>query len=121
MDVVKIYNMNNEKEYPFLSDDPIRKEAYGIEIEYGVKKTNHLSLSENVGSDEYEYYPSLDFFTDIKDQKIFCNTNLNSDLPPGSDITRYFSIIRNGVNGSDSRYILRIIPDPGIHSFKVQI
>jgi hypothetical protein len=117
---LNVKNMNNEGEQPFVSDDSIRKEAYAIDILY---------VGWNL--DNKADYSRIDFRNckdTIVEQKIICNTDLNSEYAAGSDVTGLFRPLYGTFTGSSGSkrwhggtFILKHIPNPGIHSFKVLV
>lgn len=104
-------NANNEGKYPFLSDEPIKKEAYVIAMAYLVKDslghvfplTTHRSLKER-----YKL-------------KVITENEFDNEYQAGSDVTSLFTVYHTPVDTCMHQLILRRIPNPGIHSFTVEM
>ncbi|MBK5719632.1 DUF5034 domain-containing protein [Dysgonomonas sp. Marseille-P4677] len=101
---LEIYNVNNEGQYPIISDEPIKKEAYMI----GVKQLTD--------GDEPRYYQLVE---QIETKTISCDIDIDHEHPAGSDITDFF--IRTSYKPHDLTYsyVLRKEIPAGTYSFKV--
>lgn len=111
-------NLNFEGEEAFISDEPIRKEAFVIGVTYIVEDTVDLGQQK---------YPRPIAYSDriYKDftWKILCNSDFNNEYPAGSDVTKLFRVNTLNYyipNEFKSSLFLRGTPLEGEHSFTIQ-
>lgn len=102
---VDIANVDNAGEKPFISSEPIKKEAYMLGVKY-IGDTD----------DEVSYYA---FKENVRSEKIFCNTDFDAEHPAGSDVTRFFKKTSYTPQGLDYAFLLRKVPQAGTYSFKI--
>ncbi len=105
---IEAYNINNEGEYPFISDEPIRKEAYVI----GIKRFDDIKHDSDT---QYNYILEKP----IVSEKIICLTDLSDKYTAGSDVTGIFIKSGSRSDKTDYIYVLREKINPGTHSFKI--
>lgn len=106
---IEIYNVNNEGKNPIVSDEPIKKEAYIIAISY---------LEE----DEYthaDYYYNIT--GSIKSERIYCNVDIGTEYPAGSEISKLFSKIIFGPKPYSHAFVLRKSIPVDTYIFKVVV
>lgn len=111
-------NMNFEGEKAFISDEPIKKEAFIIGLNYMVQDT--VRVEGNNASRPKEFN---DVFYKHFDLKVISNTDFNAEYPEGSDVTKLFlerKLYRSYLDSHEGCLILRGIPVEGEHSFTVQ-
>lgn len=107
---IKVHNVNNEGKSPFLSDDPIKKEAYVIAVAYMVKD----SLQHVFPIREYQG------LVEEPQLKIITVNEFNDEYQAGSDITSLFTFYPGSIDIYSQQLILRYSPKIGIYSFIVE-
>ncbi len=100
------YNINNEGEFPFVTEKAVKKEAYMIGIKWIADGNDNLYRFEIQGSPEI---------------KIFCNADFDEQHAAGSDITSYFKPARYLPEKISEGLALLKVPAPGKYSFKVKV
>ena len=104
---IKVENLEKKGEELVIAQSPTNRSSYTLGIKYIGKLKEEQS---------YMYYLQ----DSIVDQKIYCNTQFDSQHPPGTDVTNYFALYpNNDYNGAKLQ--LKRKPIPGKHSFKVCI
>lgn len=105
IDGIESFNINNEGKSPFVTDSAVKREAFLIGIKWITK-------------DRYEdsYNTKL---INIKQKRIFCNTDFDENHPAGSDVSNYFKKARYTPYEIDEGFVLTTIPQPDIYSFKI--
>ena len=124
-DVIPVYlagiesvNVNNEGQYPFITVDPIKKEAYMIGIRWITDHSDPGGNQSITGPVEVGKYPTKNI-ADNYTRRIYCNTVFNSRNPEGANVSQYFKEVPYLPAGIDEGYVLLVTPDAGDHSFKM--
>jgi len=115
---IESVNINNAGRHPFITTDPIKKEAYMIGIRWVTDNSDPYGDQEITGPIEAGkncYQNIADGYT----RRIYCNTVFNSRNPEGANVSQYFKKVPYLPTGIDEGYVLLFSPDPGNHSFKV--
>jgi len=110
---IETIHVNNEKEFPFISEEPIKKEAYLIGAKY-------FTVSQYKEGGEVDHFPLMgfDFLVDtIYRTEITSNRALNEEFPAGSDISSCFTRTLYVPYDVTESYVLRVVPQPGIYTF----
>ena len=119
---IETVNIDNAGELPFVSNSPIRKEAYMLGIKW---------ITDNTPSDEDDkfitgpisrgehLYSELD---SRYSKAIKCNTQFNANISAGKYVSKFFKEVDRSFLPSDmdEGYVLLVAPDPGTHSFRVE-
>lgn len=103
---VEIYNINNEGQYPIISDEPVKKEAYMI----GVKYVTEVEGEAGTG---YRFQPQ------IKSEQIFTNVDIDTEYPAGSDVSSLFVRTIYMPKGLDHAFVMKKVIPAGTYSFKL--
>ena len=115
---IESINVNNAGQYPFITSDPIKKEAYMIGVRW---ITDHSDPDGNqvitgpVAIGSYNYHHIADNYA----RQIYCNTVFNSRNPAGANVSQYFKKVTYLPANIDEGFVLLVAPDAGDHSFKV--
>jgi len=116
---IESVNVDNAGQYPFITADPIKKEAYMIGIRWITDDSNpngDQSITGPVEVGESRYRNIADQYT----KRIYCNTVFNSRNPAGANVSQYFKEVIYLPAGINEGFVLLVVPDPGEHSFKVE-
>ena len=103
---IEACNINNEGGAPFVTIDPIKKEAFMIGIKWFTE-------------DRYDYEASNIKLMNISEKKIFCTNNFDADHPSGSDVSGYFKKAKYTPSSIDEGFVLLTAPKPGEYSFQI--
>ena len=115
---IESVNINNADRYPFITTDPIKKEAYMIGIRWVTDNSvpdGDQEITGPIEAGKNRYQDIADGYT----RRIYCNTVFNIRNPAGANISQYFKEVPYLPAGIDEGYVLLVAPDPGDHSFKV--
>lgn len=113
---IEAMHVDNAGEFPVVSGDPIKKEAYMLGVKW---KTSQIP-----GEDDK-------FVTDpVKggggtadySKAIICLTPFNVDIPAGTYVSSFFKEADGHFlpEEVDEGFVLLVTPDPGQHAFRVE-
>lgn len=115
---IESVNINNVGQFPFITADPIKKEAFMIGIRWITDNSDPDGDQEITGpvvAGTFRFRNIADNYT----KRIFSNTAFNSRNPPGANVSQFFKAVRYLPAGVNEGFVLLVAPDPGEHSFKV--
>jgi len=115
---IESVNVNNAGQYPFITVEPIKKEAYMIGIRWVTDNSDpdgNQSITGPVEAGTSHYRNIANNYT----KRIYCNTVFNSRNPVGANVSQYFKEVNYLPASIDEGFVLLFYPDPGDHSFKV--
>ena len=115
---IESVNVNNADRHPFITTEPIKKEAYMIGVRWVTDNSDpdgDQSITGPVEAGKHRYQNIADGYT----RRIYCNTVFNSRNPAGANVSQYFKEIKYLPMGINEGYVLLVAPDAGEHSFKV--
>ena len=115
---VESVNINNAGQYPFVTAEPVRKEAYMIGVRWVTDNSDpdgDQSITGPVAAGTHRYQNITNNYT----RRIYCNTVFNSRNPAGANVSQYFKEVTYLPEGINEGFVLLVAPEPGDHSFKV--
>lgn len=114
---LKLTNLDNSGENIVESEESIKKEAFAIGLNYGVKDTYQ-------GIDKIRYldgYHKDDFKLNAESNpKVYCLVNFDEGHPAGSDVSEYFKITTNNTGKYNMLLLLMKAPSAGEYAFRVE-
>jgi hypothetical protein len=117
---IEAVNVNNSGEFPFMTADPISREAYMIGV---------ILIAEHVsGGNQFITGPiplGQETYVDAArrfNKRIITNSQFNSLIGPGEVISDFFKEIDSRFlpRGVDEGFALLVRPTPGEHSFRIE-
>ncbi len=118
---IEAVNIDNSGEFPTVSVEPIKKEAYMVGIKWIADNTPTEADKFITGPIEQgeQTYGSI---ADIYSKAVKCLTRFNADIPADSYVSKFFKEVeRNYLPAEvDEGFVLLVAPDPGEHSFRVE-
>ena len=119
---IEAVNIDNSKELPVVSNQPIKKEAYMV----GVKWITENTISEN--DNKFITGPikkGTGIYSSLSDKylkAIKCNDQFNAGIPAGQYVSKFFKEIDRKYlpKDVDEGFVLLVAPTPGYHSFRVE-
>ncbi|MDR2886190.1 MAG: hypothetical protein LBU95_05355 [Rikenellaceae bacterium] len=114
---IQAVNVNNEGEYPFVTTEKVRKEAYMLGVQWILDNADpggdQYVTGPIVGQGKYTRNPQT------LPKRIYTVGAFNASNPDGSNVSQYFKQIEYLPDAVDEGFVLLVAPDPGAHAFRV--
>jgi len=115
---IETVNIDNSGAEPFPTDDPIRKEAFMIGINWITDDSNPSGNQSITPPYSHKDYPSASIASSFT-KRIYSVDRFNANNPAGANVSQYFKQVSYLPDGIDEGFVLLKAPDPGPHTFKV--
>ena len=119
---IETINIDNSGELPKTSNFPIKKEAYMLGIKWITEHTPSEEDDKFITGPIPEGKHLYSELSNKYSKAIKCNTQFNATIPAGKYISKFFKEIdrRYLPEDIDEGYVLLVVPDTGVHSFRVE-
>jgi hypothetical protein len=133
---IEAVNINNEKAEPVATDEPVKKEAFALQVMYMTTDFLHYAGQEGGRGNPVpahtdtiirNYTNTKDFIHKVVDYSIVCNVDFDETHPAGSDVSDYFVPYPDKEKGDSysstlrTIFVLRKVLAPGIYTFTVRV
>ena len=119
---IEAVNIDNSGEFPKVTADPIKKEAYMLGVRWitttAPSDDDDIFITDIIQENQQTYNSLSNKYK----KAILCNTKFNSEIEEGKYVSKFFKEINRNYLPSDvdEGFVLLEAPTPGEHSFRIE-